>query len=549
MRNIRIITITSILVLFASCTDLDLQPANADVANKTFTSAEAYRSYLAKIYAAFSLTGRQGPSGQPDITLVNDEGFTSYIRAYWKAQELTTDEAVIAWTDAGIRDLHDHSWSSENQFVRVVYYRLFLIISYANDFLGQSSENNMSANGVPASDKPEIETYRVEARFLRALAYWHALDLFRNVVLYQSLSTDLKSQATPKQLFEFLISELNAIENELPEPRQNEYGRADKAAVWMLRAKLNLNAEIYVGEDHYSEVIADCENIINAGYSLAPNYQELFLADNHQYADGSGPNTEFIFTLPADGTYSQSWGSTTFLVHAALGGRMTDKKDDDDNSTAYASEDLDNYGVTGPWAGLRTTSAMVEKFSGSTIPITQDPRAIFYTNGQTLEIEDIGVFEDGYAVPKFKNLTSTGARGSNTTHADIDYPMFRLADVYLMYAEAHLRGGGGNLTTATGYINLLRERAYGDNSGNITEGNLTLDFILDERVRELYFEGHRRIDLIRFGKFSGPGQMIWPWKGGVKDGRETEDYRILFPIPSSDRNANPNLEQNEGYGD
>ena len=551
MKRIKLISIICIVLVFSACTDLDLLPANGDVDNKTFVSAEAYRSYLAKIYAAFSLTGRQGPSGLPDIELVQDEGFTSYIRAYWKAQELTTDEAVIAWVDAGIRDLHDHSWSSENQFVRVIYYRLFLIIAYANDFLEQSSDSNLSSNGVPDADKPEIAAYRSEARFLRALAYWHALDLFRNVVLYESLSADLKSQATPKELFDFIINELNSIEAEMPEPRQNEYGRADKAAVWMLRAKVNLNAEVYVNEDHYAEVITDCNNIINAGYSLAPAYHELFLADNHQYADGSGANTEYIFTLPADGVQSQSWGTTTFLVHAALGGRMTDKLDDADNLSADPTEDLRIYGVTGPWAGLRTTSVMVEKFTDSdpTIPVAQDPRAIFYTNGQTLDIADIAVFTNGYAVPKFKNVTSAGAAGSNATHADTDYPMFRLADTYLMYAEAHLRGGGGSLTTATGYVNELRQRAYGDNSADIAEGDLTLDFVLNERVRELYFEGHRRIDLIRFGKFSGPGQELWPWKGGVADGKETEDFRILFPIPATDLNANPKLEQNTGYGE
>jgi hypothetical protein len=552
MKRIKLISVLCVVLVFTACTDLDLLPANGDVDNKTFVSAEAYRSYLAKIYAAFSLTGRQGPSGQPDITLVNDEGFTSYIRAYWKAQELTTDEAVIAWTDAGIRDLHDHSWSSENQFVRVIYYRLFLIIAYANDFLGQSSDANMSINGVPEGDKAAIASYRAEARFLRALAYWHALDLFRNVVLYESLTADLQTQATPKELFDFIISELDAIESELPDPTQNEYGRADKAAVWMLRAKVNLNAEVYVNEVHYDDVIADCEAIINSGYSLAPAYNELFLADNHQYADGSGPNTEYIFTLPADGVFSQSWGSTTFLVHAPLGGRMSDGLSDTDNTTPDANEVINNYGVTGPWAGLRTTSTMVEKFSNTydpTIPVAQDPRAIFYTNGQTLEIADIAVFSNGYAVPKFINKTSAGVAGSNATHADIDYPMFRLADVYLMYAEAHLRLGGGSLTTATGYVNELRERAYGNTSANITEGDLTLEFILDERVRELYFEGHRRIDLIRFGKFAGPDQAIWPWKGGVAAGQATEDFRILFPIPATDLNANPQLEQNEGYGE
>jgi starch-binding outer membrane protein, SusD/RagB family len=128
-----------------------------------------------------------------------------------------------------------------------------------------------------------------------------------------------------------------------------------------------------------------------------------------------------------------------------------------------------------------------------------------------------------------------------------DYPMFRLADAYLTYAEAVLRGGqGGDASTALNYVNQLRERAFGNTSGNITSGELTLDFILDERARELYWEGHRRTDLIRFNKFTG-GEYLWPWKGNVKAGAATPAYRNLYPIPSNDLGANPNLEQNDGY--
>lgn len=554
LKRIISLGLFSLLLVVTSCTDLDLLPSNGSVDNQTFKNAAAFKSYMAKIYAAFSLTGRRGPAGAPDITLVNDEGFTSYIRAYWKAQELTTDEAVIAWTDAGIRDLHDLSWSSENQFVRVVYYRLFLIIAYANDFLGQSSDAKLNERGVPTSDRTEIATYRAEVRFLRALAYWHALDLFRNVIVYSESSAELKGQSSPEETFNFIIDELTAIESELIAPRQNQYGRADRAAAWMLKAKVFLNAEVYVGEDHYSDALTECEKVINAGYSLATNYSHLFLADNHRFGVNGDLNTEYIFTLPQDGNESQSWGSTTFLVHAAMGGYMADKLQDADNLTPYLTEDLDIYGVSGPWGGLRMTSTAVSKFSGSTIPVARDPRAIFYTNGQTLEIADIAEFRNGYGVPKFKNRTipdpnnGSSSPGKNATHVDNDYPLFRLADVYLMYAEAHLRGGGGSLATATSYLNLIRERAYGNTDGNILSGDLTLDFILDERLRELYFEGTRRIDLIRFGKFTGPGQATWPWKGGVAGGiSNAPSFRNIFPIPASDLAANFKLVQNEGY--
>jgi hypothetical protein len=122
-----------------------------------------------------------------------------------------------------------------------------------------------------------------------------------------------------------------------------------------------------------------------------------------------------------------------------------------------------------------------------------------------------------------------------------------LGDVYLMYAEAVLRGGsGGDAATALNYVNQIRERAYGDTGGNISTGDLTLDFILDERARELYWEAQRRTDLIRFGKFSG-GDYLWEWKGAVKDGRSIDAKFDIFPIPAADVIANPNLTQNQGY--
>ena len=543
MKNILLILV---IIFVGACTDLDLGPEDAFVDKVVFDDAEAYRSYLAKVYGAFSLTGQDGPHGDGDISIVNDEGFTSYIRSYWKAQELTTDEAVIAWTDAGIRDLHTQTWSSENQFVRVLYYRIFYIIAYSNDFLTQSTDAKLAEHNITEEWKKEIAVYRAEARFLRALAYWHALDLFRNVPLLTSISTDLPSQVSPEELFSFIESELNDIEGIMAEPMANEYGRADKGALWMLQAKLYLNAEIHINQPKYTEVLTALNKITGAGYTLHDNYAELFMADNHMLA-----NSEIIFALNSDGKHTQNWGNTTFLVHAAIGGYMSDNildgTENDPSPETISGESSDTYGVGGGWAGLRTTKTMVEKFGGDPTDVsTMDPRNFFYTNGQNLEIADINEFQDGYAVPKFVNVTSTGAAGVDLDFVDTDNPIFRLGDAYLMYAEAVLRGGsGGDNATALSYINALRQRAYGDNSADITSGELTLDFVLDERVREMHWEGTRRIDLIRYGKFSDSG--IWPWKGGVAEGATTSSHLNIFPIPASDLNVNANLIQNDGY--
>jgi len=530
-------------LLFVGCTDLDIVPVDASTEFEIFKDSEAYKSYLAKLYAAYSQTGQDGPAGDADISIVNDEGFTSYIRAYWKAQELTTDEAVIAWADAGIRDLHEQSWTSENQFVRVLYYRISLIITIANDFLKQSTDEKLATNGISdAASKAVIQQYRAEARFLRALAYWHALDLFRNVVLLTDITAGFPVQSTPAELFAFIESELAEIEPIIADPKTNQYGRADKAAVWMLQAKLYLNAEVYINEPKYTEVITACNKVTSVGYSLNTDYQSLFLADNNT-------SNEIIFALNSDGKNTQNWGNTTFLIHGAMGGFMVDGivdgTENDAIPTPYLTEELDTYGVTAGWAGLRTTRTMVEKF-GPDPANPVDPRAIFYTNGQTLDIADITEFTEGIAVPKYKNLTSNGIPGSDLTHADTDYPMFRLADAYLMYAEAVLRGGtGGDMATALGYINDLRFRAFGNNSGDVAAADVTLDFILDERVRELYWEATRRVDLIRYARYTDAG--VWPWKGNVAAGQTTEAFRNVFPIPASDLIANPNLVQNPGY--
>ena len=241
-----------------------------------------------------------------------------------------------------------------------------------------------------------------------------------------------------------------------------------------------------IGQSRLDDRLIACEKVLGAGYSLEPNYEELFMKDNHL-------SNEIIFPLAADGTYSQSWGCTTFLVQAAIGGSMSDS----------------DSGVAGGWAGLRTTRNLVERFPDMTGEM--DSRAIFYTDGQSIDIDDIGEFTQGIAVPKYKNLNAAGEAGSNNTHVDTDYPMFRLADAYLMYAELAVRGVSGADQGAVAYINELRERSYGDQSGNVESADLDLDFILDERSRELYWEGMRRIDLIRFGKFTSEN-YLWPWK-------------------------------------
>lgn len=719
------------MLMMTSCLgDLDTVPLDKDVVSSAsvYDNPETYRQVLAKCYAILAVAGQEGPHGMPDIEGI-DEGFSTYDRMFWYAQELTTDEAVIGWDDGTLFDYHYQTWSSSGEFIASMYSRIFYMVSVVNEFLRESTDAKLEERNVPADLRTEIGYYRAEARFLRALAYWHAIDMFGNVPFVTE--DDLPGSFFPEQisradLFDYVESELLDIENLMVDPMGNEYGRADQAAAWMLLAKLYLNAEVYIEENKYTECITYCNKIINSPYELHPVFKELFMADNDL-------TNEIIFPVTNDGTHTRNWGVITTMIHAAIGGDMAPA----------------DYGVEGAWGGIRTTKQAVSKFidiselkhatyvkaarktnaytviyvpgshqtdpswdpasapqlasvlddnnfegyvwftagnefkftqgpnwdmnwgddgadgtldqnganlvaaedgyykinvdlnnmtytltktdwgvigdatpggwstdtnmsydqetdswsvvmvltdatikfranddwainlgddgadgileqDGANIAVTagsylitlylgtpdytysiesyaNDSRVMFFTEGQNIDITDIRSFNDGYAFPKFTNLTRGGEPGKNLTYPDTDFPMFRLADVYLMYAEAVLRGGsGGDLGSALGYVNAVRERAYGNSNGNITADELDLNFILDERVRELMWEGHRRTDLIRFGQFSD-GNYLWAWKGGVVDGKKVESYRDLFPIPATDLGANPNLVQNTGY--
>ncbi len=528
MKSIyKIFSILMIAGLVASCNgDLDVIPIdpNEQTAATVYDDPASYKQILAKVYAGLSTTGQQGPAGMPDIAGI-DEGFSSYLRMYFYHQELTTDEAVIGWNDQTIKDFHNQNWGASDVFIQALYSRIFYQITFINEFLRETTEDKLNSRGVEESLKQEIAFFRAEARFLRAMSYWHALDLFANVPFVTEanpIGAFLPEQTNRVDLFNYIEDELLDIEGLLKAPKQNEYARVDQAAAWMLLSKLYLNAGVYINQDRNTDVVTYTKKVIDAGYALSDSYQSNFLADNHN-------SPEIIFPVAFDGINTLTYGGTTFITHAAVGGNMS----------------AGDFGIDGGWGGLRTTSAFVNKFTD--VSGDEDSRAMFFTDGQTLEINDISIFNDGYAITKWKNLDAQGNPGSNLTFMDIDFPVFRLADAYLMFAEAVLRGGsGGSVSDATNYINLLRQRAYGDNTGNISQLELNLDLIIDERARELYWECHRRTDLVRFGRFS-ESEYVWPWKGGVKEGITRDKKYNVFPIPSSDLAANPNLKQNQGY--
>jgi len=625
MKNIfkSFLYILSLSIVFSCHDDLNQSPIDPDsfTEENVFASVNEAKGALAKLYASLALTGQNGPAGSPDIADI-DEGFSQFSRMLFNLNEITTDHAVVGWGDPGLPDLHGMYWSSSNDFTEAMYYRLAQAVSFSNSFIKNASE--LSGD--------EVSVFVSEARFLRAYAYYNLLDLYGNVPLTTEITTELPTQSNRTELFNFIESELMDIESTLL--ASNEYGRVDNIAAHALLSRLYLNAEAWTGQDRYADCVTYSQNVINSGYTLNMNdangngtaYDELFLADN----DVNGAQNEFIFTLNFDGMQSQTYGGTTFLVHAAIGGSMNPG----------------NFGVNGGWGGLRTTKNLVNQFTvdidalnsslgsqsdwglvgsatpngwngpdvemyqtgpqefsiytelvsgelkfrfnedwgnnfgdngndgtlesgGANIaisagtyfivmdlgagtytisPFSSDKRGMFYSDGQNLEIESIPPFEDGYAVTKWTNIDSNGNQGSDSSgnFVDTDIPLIRLAEIYLNYAEATLRGGGGDTNTAVSLINQIRERGFGGSSGTISSGDLTLDFILDERSRELYWEGLRRTDLIRYNRFTS-SSYLWPFKGNEATGVGVDEYRSLFPLPANVVAINSNLTQNEGY--
>ncbi|CAC9973951.1 MULTISPECIES: RagB/SusD family nutrient uptake outer membrane protein [Flavobacterium] len=519
-----------------SCTDdLNVTPKDDDefLSETFFQDPASYKQVLAKLYAGLYVGGNDGdgdaavPTKSPDIAGLGGD-FSSYLRLLFVTQEFTTDEAIIAWADGTLPTLNSQTWSPANEFLAGTFSRAFYHISVANEFLRQTTDEKLTARGVDANLKTQIAAFRAEARFLRAFSYYNLMDLFGNVPITTEndpVGFFYPVQKSRAEVFAFVESELKDLDNSLVASKANEYGRVDKTAAKFLLAQLYLNAKVYTGTARNDEAATLCNEIItSSGYTFANvPYGYLFSADNNR----NGAQSEVIFPIIGDGNAIRATGGgMSFIMHASIGGSMN----------------AASRGMDGGWQGIRTRREFVNLFPDETA--TGDKRGTFYTNGQSKDIKNVGTFTDGYAVTKYINVNSDGSAAQRNDIPDIDFPMFRLTDAYLMYAEATLRGAStGNMGTALGYINQIRTRA---GAQTITTPQLTLDFILDERGRELFWECHRRTDLIRFGKFTG-GSKIWQWKGGSINGSATESYRDLMPIPARNIQANPTLKQNPGY--
>jgi len=524
---------TGALFLFSSCSgDLDVKPLDPNVvtAEKAYSTDDAYVQGLLKIYSIWAMSGQDGDSSSDIAGL--DAGNCQFLRCWWNLNETCTDESKNAWGDTWVDAINYNSWNTiQNEAIEGAYQRAMFVISLSNEYIKQ----------VDASSHPQKAQLKAEARFCRALAYEVLLDLFRNPPFITEANFSIapapvgnaETRINPT-LFEWIANELTEIRSDLPAARQGVYGRADQGAADFLLARLYLNGEVFAGAKYYSECIEACNRVISGGYSLASDYENLFLADNDQTC-----KNEIIFPIVFDGGSTSTWGGMTFLIMASVSGENTSMKD--------------YKGVNAGWDGMRATGQFIDKFefendAAPTAGSIKDSRGLFDDTDRSQHITStpISTFKtEGWEVCKFRNVTSAGSV-INNAWPDTDFPMFRLGDVYLMYAEAVLRGGtGGDLGTAVKYINALRARGYTGTQGNISQDEMTLSFILDERARELYWEGTRRTDLIRFGVFASG--YNWDFKGGVATGANIDEKYILYPIPTTDMTVNGNLVQNPGF--
>jgi len=523
----------------SSCTgDLDVTPIDPNLSTEY-----SVEGLFNKCYANIALAGNGGANGDCDIDGL-DGGTTGFVRQMWNSNELTTDEAICGWGDDGIAQFCFNTYDSSHPMLNGYYSRLTTGISYCNQYLNVAADHDA--------------TMTAEIRFIRALHYYLLMDAFGNVPFATTLTQP--ERYTRQQIYDWIEAELLEIEPQLSEAKAKKstdanYGRVDKAAAWMLLSRLYLNAEVYTGTAQWAKAAEYAKKVMDSPYKLNTTsvngwsaYQMLFMGDNGE----TDAAYEAVFPILQDGLTTTSWGTTLFLMASCYDAYMH----------ANPNNAIATNGTDQTWAGNRARPELLAKFFPNTdapaVACTEmpaaagDDRAIFDgvgnpsdENGEkTRTLDNITQtnFYHGYAVAKFTNFKTDGSDGHDATFPDADFFFFRVAEAYLTYAEATARQNGNSTTSeGTNAINTLRSRAH----ATTRTGSYSLTDILDEWSREFYFEGRRRVDLIRFGKFGGNTDYVWTWKGGVHDGRNFSSDKNIFAIPAAQ--VKGAIIQNPGY--
>ena len=501
---------------------------------------DAYLSGLGRLYFQFvsnDLTDLQQMDG----------GASEMIRAFWSVQETTADAAKCSWeNDAWVRDLNTNTWTEvQNDAVYAVYVRTLQGIAFVNEYLRQTSPDRLAFRGVPPDLASRIQGFRAEARFIRAYLYWMALDCFGSVPFTTEDSpfggTYFPQQASRTDIYDFCVAELVSLmspDSALPAPR-SLYPRADKGSAAGLLARMYLNSEVYTGVERWQDAKNVCEEIFTMGYSLCPDYQALFRGDN-----GENPQAraEMLWAVGYNAEKTQSYGGTSYLLSASLA------------STDITDQSRPN-GQRNGWAGLRVPYEYVERYfdvlgkdyQTGRYDIADRRGQVFYIKDRSESMEGaLYSFMNGWSCLKFNNIPHDQTDQSFLpvsavkAYSDVDFPMIRLGEIYLIYAEACMNLGMESV--ALPKLAELSARA-----GAEAPSALTTSYLVGERARELLWEAHRRTDLIRYELYTSSA-YLWPYKGGDSyAGKAFPDYKSIFPIPATEMAVNNALVQNPGY--
>ena len=541
---------------FVSCAD-ELNIKSVDPLNHQTYTVEGL---LAKQYATLGLTGQKGPAGLQDIS--GDEGETGFIRTVFNLQELMTDETLWAYQgNEGITQITCMDWDKNNPRVNLAYQRLSFNINQYNFFITEQS-GSLSEDQI------------AEVRFLRALNYYYFLDLYRKAPFKDTFDSNLPTEKSGKDLYEWLDNELTTIEPMMAEVgaynNSENFGRADRGAAYALHARLALNSAVYTDGQikDYQKAIHYCDEIINSGkYDLSrvakngySGYQQLFMGDNDCNPDAM---KEIIFPIRQDGVKTRSYAGTSYLVNASTISGMP-----------YAS-------TSDPWKCLFARVDLVKKFfpngdipkatdedllsnpskdqviakdnemgisTADVVAQAKDDRALFYMGigGCSDKVRTLTPGDaitgplNGASFVKWTNLHADGTAQHHQNFSDTDFPMFRLAEIYLTRAEAKYRLNGSQEGLAD--ILEVQDRANRDLKASSVDDQT----LIDEWCREFYMEGRRRSDLVRFGLFTG-SKYLWSFKGGSENGQGIPTKCDIYPIPGDEMKNNPNMTQNPKY--
>ncbi|MDQ3291731.1 MAG: RagB/SusD family nutrient uptake outer membrane protein [Bacteroidota bacterium] len=498
-------SITSLLLGAPACTDLDTEIFDRADANEFPTNVQELRSIIGSTYA--ELRGFYDP-----VSILN---------------EATSDEMVVPtrgpdWYDnASWQQMARHEWTpvSPGQ-INGSWEWAYRVIAKANINLVALNTTQLDISDADRA------TLAAELKTARAYAYFWLIDMFGNVPLItEDTPPGNPSQSPRSEVFAFIEKDLKDALPNLSEGKGLEYyGRFTKGAANTLLAKLYLNAEVYTGTARWQDAIAATDAVINspAQYALNPDFLSNFAVNN---AANPATYNENIFTIPYDKILATGFNWQMRTLHYAQGGA---------------------YGLSSnPWNGFATRADFYNTFpendkrramwlvgpqrdaQGNIIQFTD---AVDNKSKQLIFTPEITSLEKAFGNEGVRNVKYEVQKNNNRNDQDNDFVAFRYADVLLMKAEALVRTG--NTADALDLVNQVRQRA-----GIADLGAVTLDDILAERGRELTWEGWRRNDLIRFGKW----EDAWQFKSN------SDVIRRLFPIPATQLSSNPNLKQNPGY--